>query len=127
MTENDEVKNEYGFAAGSLKFKKFRELYENIAGRATNGQKIPCSLLKDEKAVMTFPIVYEIDPLQGRNRFRLEWEPMQLNQFNSLVGLPDEIKKEFPKFQLVGSVAKFASDASGPGQKYYGYLNASEL
>ncbi len=108
-------------AVGSLKFKEFGELYNNIKGR-TDGFSSSCSILHDGKVISSFPIKYEKN--NGRERFVLE---LNQQEMSSLLVMPKEavsnLKGVLPGFQRVGCSA----EGYISGQKYFGYIRVDNL
>lgn len=113
--------SDYYFAVGSLKFKTFKELYDNIKGR-TNGFKKNCHVINgtNDNTVMSFPLAYEGG---SKNRFVLTWTEAHLMGFKSIAALAPDLKEQLPGFKRVGSTAPGAAN----GQQLYGYIDIAKL
>lgn len=109
----------YYFAVGSLKFKTFKELYENIKGR-TSGFKKNCHILNGETTIFSFPLQYEGG---SKNRFVLTWTEQHLMGFKSIAALCPELKEQLPGFKRIGSTAPGAANS----QQLYGYIDIAKL
>ena len=116
--------DDYVFAVGSLKFKSFKTLYDDVKDRS-DGFHNTCYILKNGVGITSFPIHYEKTLGKGIHRFVLELMPMQMSRFKD-PELIKQIGKSMPKFHLVGSVAK-TEGLSNSGQTYYGYINIAGL
>lgn len=102
------------FAMGSLKFKNFKELYQNINGRS-NGFEKECFVMSDGKAVIQFLVKYE----KGRNhRFVLELLENDIFILRNS-GVIRSISNSLPSFYKVGGGSN--------GSKYYGYMKIKDL
>lgn len=111
--------SDYFFAVGSLKFKSFKELYDNIKGR-TNGFKKNCHILNGDNTVMSFPLKYEGG---SKNKFILTWTEQHLMLFKSIAPLAPDLKEQLPGFKRIGSTAPGAAN----GQQLYGYIDIAKL
>jgi len=111
--------SDYTFAVGSLKFKTFKELYANIAGR-TQGFKKQCHILNGDNTVMSFPLEYQGG---SKNRFVMVWGSQHLMIFKSISSMCPELKAQLPGFKRIGSMAAGAPNQ----QQLYGYLDVTKL
>lgn len=108
------------FGVGSLKFKNFRELYENIKGRTTGFSK-DCVAIYDEKPICTFGLTYEKQ--LNVHRFILEADKHTMLLLKANKEASEQLKSQLPKFKKIGSLAPGGDNQ----QKFYGYINIKDI
>jgi len=111
------MNEEYMFNVGSLKFMKFKELYDNIKER-TNSTTLTCNIVDSKDVILSFPVTFEKRAGKGVFIFTLNSD-----QHKKLKGSPElsELMNELPKFKVVGSALSSSSASAFPSQKIYGH------
>jgi len=115
----------YSFQVGSLKFQKFKELYDSIKDR-TGSTNLQCAILDDKGAhIVSFLLNYEKST--AKHRFAYIMEPSNMTTLKAHENLYSLVRPELPRFQVVGSMVSTASDMAGPARKLYGYRDIAGL